>query len=107
MVKRVIWTVKADLIFSKILEYYIERNGTKLCSNQLNFKLQSILKLLAKQPFLGVKTNFPEVRVFITSNYKIFYQISDDLMIILLVWDCRQNPESLGIDLRLNSQDPI
>ena len=100
MVKRVIWTVRADHVFSKILEYYIERNGTKLYSNQLNFEIQSILNLLSKQPFLGVKTNFPEVRVFITSNFKIFYQISNDILLVLLIWDCRQSSESLEGDLR-------
>jgi plasmid stabilization system protein ParE len=100
MVKRVIWTVRADHIFSEILEYYIKRNGNKLYSNQLNVKIQSILTLLSRQPFLGVKTSFPEVRVFVTSDFKIFYQISGDRLIILLVWDCRQNPESLELYIK-------
>lgn len=99
MAKRVIWTSQADLIFTKILEFYIERNGSKTYSRKLNNEVHSLIAILARQPFLGIKTNSENIRVFIHRNYKIFYQIDVDKLIIHLVWDCRQNPESININL--------
>ena len=99
MAKRVIWTSKANLIFTKILEFYIERNGSKTYSRKLNNEILSLITILSKQPFLGIKTNKKDIRFFLKNDFKIFYQIDNDMLIIHLVWDCRQNPESLSIDL--------
>lgn len=99
MAKRVIWTSQADLIFTKILEFYIERNGSKGYSRKLNSEILSLITILSKQPFLGIKTDHENVRVFIIGNFKIFYQIDNDKLIIYFVWDCRQNPESININL--------
>lgn len=100
MVKRIIWTDKADRTFTKILEYYIKRNGSKIYSRKLNEEILSHISILSKQPLLGIKTNKKNYRVFIKRNYKIFYQIDENKLIIHLIWDCRQNPESLNIDLK-------
>jgi plasmid stabilization system protein ParE len=97
MAKRVIWSSKADRIFTKILKFYIERNGSKTYSRKLNNEILSIIAILSKQPFLGLKTDKEKVRVFIKGDLKIFYQIEIYILIIHLVWDCRQNPKSLNI----------
>lgn len=99
MAKRVIWSNKADRIFNKILEYFIERNGSKAYSRKLNQEIQSLVSIIAKQPFIGLKTNLKDVRVFIRGNYRIFYRIEDDKIIILLVWDNRQSQETINEDL--------
>lgn len=97
MVTRIIWTNQADSIFTKILEFYIERNGSKTYSRILNYRIQSLVEIISKQPFIGVRTNFENVRVFTHSDYKIFYQMDNHCIIIHLIWDCRQNPESLKL----------
>ena len=97
MAKRVIWTSQADRIFTKILEFYIERNGSKAFSRELNNQVNSLISILAKQPFLGTKTEIENVRVFIKGDYKIFYQIEVEKIVIHLVWDGRQNPESFKL----------
>ncbi len=43
MVRRIIWTSKADSIFSNILEFYIERNKSKL---YYQFKPNELIILL-------------------------------------------------------------
>jgi plasmid stabilization system protein ParE len=92
MAKRVVWSSRADWIFTKILEFYIERNGTKTYSQKLNNEVLSIVSILSKQPFLGIKTDIENLRVIIKGDLKIFYQIEMDKILIHLVWDCRQNP---------------
>ena len=96
MAKRVVWSNKADCIFKRILEFYIERNGSKTYSRKLNHEISSLILILSKQPFIGIKTGYKNIRVFIKGNYKIFYQIEDDKLIIHLVWDNRQNQKSLS-----------
>jgi len=52
---------------------------------------------LIKQPDLGIKTDFENVRSLIVGDYLIFYELSKDLIIIHTQWDSRQNPEDLTI----------
>jgi plasmid stabilization system protein ParE len=95
MAKKIVWTHGADKIFSLILEFYVERNGSKAYSRKLNKEIKEILDLLLKHPYLGVKTDLDEIRVLIHGNFKIFYQIISQTIIIHLVWDTRQNPDDI------------
>jgi plasmid stabilization system protein ParE len=95
MAKKIIWTNKADKIFSLILEFYLERNGSKTYSRKLNQEIKEILDLLLKHPYLGVKTDLDEIRVLIHGNYKIFYTVISQTIIIHFVWDTRQNPDNI------------
>lgn len=101
MAKRIIWTEKADFIFNKILEYYIHRNLSKEYSRKLNNDINAYLEILAKQPFPGKRVNDSDIHVAIKEHFKIFYQIEQDRLVIHLVWDCRQNPISLKLNLML------
>jgi len=95
MAQRIIWTEKAENIFAQILNFYIERNGSKEYSRKLNDEVHQLLSILSRQPYLGMRTEIKDVRLFIKRDYKIFYQIDKDSIIILLVWDCQQDPKSL------------
>jgi toxin YoeB len=95
MVKRIIWTSKADQIYSDILKFYVQRNGSKTYSKKLNNEVKKVLLLLSNHPFLGKKTGLPNTRVLIKGNHKIFYKIYAEELVILLFWDSRQNPKKL------------
>ena len=97
MVKRIVWSKKATLIFQKILEFYFLRNGNKSFSRKLNTEIKNRIKVLKKYPFLGIETNIENVRYLISSHYKIFYLIDKEMILILLVWDARQNPKDLQL----------
>jgi plasmid stabilization system protein ParE len=97
MAKRIIWTDPADSAFTKILEYYIERNGSKAYSRKLNKKIKILLSDLLKQPQLGLKTEKKNYRVLISGNFRIFYEIGDNAIIVHLVWDARQNPTAIDL----------
>lgn len=73
MVKRIIWTEKANQIFSDILDFYIRRNGSKTYSRKLNDEIRDIILLLQKHPFLGKEVDFENISVLIKGNFKIFY----------------------------------
>jgi Plasmid stabilization system protein len=97
MVKRIIWTNRADITFTKILEFYISRNGSKTYSRKLNKEVQALLIVISKQPLIGIKTEKIGFRVLIRGNYKIFYEIVETKILIHMIWDCRQNPEDIKL----------
>jgi toxin YoeB len=57
MARRIVWTKRANIVFTKLLEYYILRNKSKEYSRKLNKEIHSYLVIIAKQPFLGMRTN--------------------------------------------------
>ncbi len=97
--RKIIWTKYSEFIFRKILEFYVKRNGTKTYSRKLSNEIKQYLKVLIKQPFLGRPANHKNLRVAIYKEFKIFYTVTLNHIIIQLIWDSRQNPDDLGIDL--------
>jgi len=97
MVRGIVWSKRAEKLFFDILEFYYVRNKSKTYSGKLNSEIKQLIKILAKQPFLGRKTEKNNIRVLIKGNYKIFYEIEPEEIVILLVWDTRQNPENFKL----------
>lgn len=89
MARRVVWSKNGHRIFTKILEFYIERNGSKTYSRKLSHEVLDLICLISKRPFIGIRTNQEGIRLLIKGSFKIFYQIEPDLVIILFVWDSR------------------
>jgi plasmid stabilization system protein ParE len=95
------WSVEARLDLIDILEYYLERNKSVVYSNKLNSKIKRSLKLIAQNPLIGIKSEIESVRALITGDYQIIYEIIDKLVVVVMIWDCRRDPEDKIIDLRI------
>lgn len=95
MVKRIIWTSRAEQIYTGILEFYVQRNRSKSYSKKLNSEIKKLVLLLPKHSFLGKKSSLPNIRVLIKGNFKIIYKFYPEEVVILLFWDSRQNPDRL------------
>ena len=63
--RRIVWSKNAEFIFRKILEFYAKRNGTKVYSKKLSKEIKQYLKILTKQPYLGRRTNYKNLRIII------------------------------------------
>lgn len=87
------WSAEARLDLYDILEFYIKRNGTATYSKKLNSRISKSIKLLSKNPFIGTQTDYDSVRALVTGEYQIIYEIFDPLILIIMVWDCRRDPE--------------
>jgi len=102
MVKRKIeWSIAAKLDLFDILAFYIERTGSVSYSKKLNSKINKNINLLVRNPNLVTQTDYDSVRVLITGDYQIVYEKFDQLILIIMVWDCRRNPEDKRIKYRL------
>ena len=94
---RIVWSHIARIRLYEILDFYAKRNGSKAYSTKLYRKFQQELKLVLKQPDLGVGTELEAVRGLIVGDYVLFYEATDLGVLIHTVWDCRQNPDSLKL----------
>lgn len=102
MVKyKIKWSIEARLDLIDILDYYIIRNKSAQYSKKLNSKINSSIKFIIKNPLIGLQTQIVSVRAFITGDYQIIYEIFDDLIIIIMIWDCRRDPEDKILDQRV------
>lgn len=97
------WSTDAKNDLLNILEFYVNRNGSSTYSNKLNSKINKSILHIAKNPKLGILTNYKSVRSLITDEYQIIYEIFDQVILIVMLWDCRRNPEDKAIDSRIKS----
>lgn len=93
--RRIVWSSSAKFQLKTIFEYFNFRNKSKSYSLKLNRLIQTELKILLQQPTIGKKTSSINIRGLLIENYCIFYEINKTHIIILSVWDTRQNPKRL------------
>ena len=98
MVKRKIeWSSQAKTDLSNILEFFYIRNGSKTYSRKLNLKLRKAIRLLSRHPLLGIQSDVENIRALVEGDYAIFYQLTQETVRIIMIWDCRQDPDNLTI----------
>ncbi|HPT01098.1 MAG TPA: type II toxin-antitoxin system RelE/ParE family toxin [Bacteroidales bacterium] len=94
------WSVEAKSDLFDILEFYHSRNGNTIYSKKLYLKINKSISLLAKNPFLGKQTDDPSVRVLMTGDYQILYEVFENFLLIVMIWDSRRDPEDKISDTR-------
>jgi len=98
MAKRKIeWSSRAKSDLSNILEFFYIRNRSKTYSKKLNSKLRKAIRLLIKHPLIGIQSDVENIRALVEGDYAIFYQVTEETIRIITIWDCRQNPDNLTI----------
>jgi plasmid stabilization system protein ParE len=95
------WSIEARMDLIDILEYYNKRNKSSLYSKKLNSKINKSTKLISKNPLIGLQSEIESVRALITGDYQIIYELSDNLILITMIWDCRRDPEDKILDHRI------
>jgi len=97
MARRIVWLKSAEKERKDILEFWIKKTYSNTYSKKLNSLFKKSIKLISERPFIGIKTSDPIVRIKVVKDYLVFYEISKSEIIILTIWDSRQNP----VDLQL------
>ena len=95
MAKQVIWSRKAQDDRKKILTYWIERNKSNTYSIKLDSLFRKVIHLIHEYPQIGKPTDDKKARIKIVKDYLIIYEETDTSLVILSIWDSRQNPEKL------------
>lgn len=96
------WTNFAKNDLFSIFEYYNKKNGNNRYSSKLFHVIKNKLANVSENPYLGKKTDIDGIRVIIAKHYHIIYEIIENVILIIMLWDSRRNPEEYDLDLRLN-----
>ena len=95
MAKKIEWTQTAIQDWFKIYQFWIKKNKNSLFSEKLEGLFKEAANLISEFPEIGTQTDFPNLRVKVIKNYKLFYMNTNSIIFIIRVWDTRQNPENL------------
>jgi plasmid stabilization system protein ParE len=91
----IVWSSKAKIDLINLYEFYNYHNKSKTYSLKLHRKIQKEIKLLLKQPEIVKKTNKIGVRGLLIDNDYLFYEIFQEHIVVLAVWENSQNPSKL------------
>jgi len=95
MARQVIWTERAQKDRIAIFVYWNKRNESFINSKKLNKSFTESLKLISKHPFIGKLTDKENVWVKVLRDYLIIFEVTENEIVVLSIWDCRQNPSDL------------
>ena len=93
MAKQITWTYTAQQDRLEILRYWRIRNQSNVYSKKLNVLFKKAILIIAVHPHIGRPTTIEKVRVKLVRDYLIFYEVNEDQIFILSIWDNRRNPE--------------
>jgi len=95
------WKAEAREQLRHIINYYDDLGAIKMASHIIDEIDNSISRLVAfpkigpKLPEVDEKSFFYCRYIVIAKHYKIIYNIDNDTINILAIWDTRQDPEKL------------
>lgn len=96
MARQIIWSRRAHNDRIKILEYWNQRNKSTEYSKKLNRLFIEAVKLISIYPKIGKQTDDKTARIKVVKDYLIIYEINkNDQLVILTIWDSRQDPEKM------------
>lgn len=95
MVRQIVWGRFSQQERLQILYYWNNRNKSKAFSTKLNSLFNQGLSLVCKYPHIGKPTNKPNIRIKIVREYFLVYEIYEDKIVVLRIWDSRRNPKDL------------
>ncbi len=95
MVRRIVWVYQAQKDRNQIFTYWVNRNKSNTFSRKLNRIIRESLDIISKYPFIGKLTDKPNVRIKIVLDYLLIYEITENEIVVLRIWDSRRNPGEL------------
>ena len=88
------WYIEAAGDLNKIYDFYVKKNPR--AAAMLYNRILDDVEILKIQPYAAafeqMLIGYPEgYRSLVVGNYKVVYFIKDDLVLIVQIFDCRQN----------------
>ena len=95
--KGIVFAHKADNQISNILEYWYKQTGSTRYGRQLTIGLLQSVRLISSFPKIGKNIKGRAARAFVYKHYQIIYVENPEVIVILQVWDTRQDPDELKL----------
>ena len=100
MIKSLVWSAVAKRNLKEIKSFFDTRNQNSEYSKKLLRVFKNAARVIERQPQIGKNTDIGGIKGFIVLNYIIFYEVLLSHILILMVWDCRREPEQIKKFLR-------
>ena len=97
MARRLIWSIEARNSRKNIFDYWNNRNKSKIYNRKLNSLFNTNLKIVTQLPECGQPTFRKDSKYIIVSHFEIIYKITPNEIVVLDIWDTRQNPQNFPI----------
>ena len=96
---KIVWTSKAKSQIRDIFDFYSKKVSIKL-ANRIVSEITQKPSVLLKYPSLGQRESLleevdPRIRYLIQGNYKLIYLPTENEIVIISVFDTRQNPSKI------------
>ncbi len=95
MAKQIIWSTRAQNDRKQILEYWRSRNKSNTYSKKLDQRFREAINIIRDYSQIGKQTDDQKVRIKIVKDYLLIYEETSDSIIVLTIWDSRQDPKKL------------
>jgi len=96
-ISKIIWSEEAINNLRDIIDY-LENNWTEREVKKFVYKLEKLIDTIKNQPFAFPASKKMGIRrVVLTRQATIYYEIFNDTIKIVTIFDSRQNPEKLKI----------
>lgn len=91
MAKKIVFSRKAFADIDRIIEFNNIRNKSDTYSRKFVRTLNKQVKILGKQPFIGLVTDEPDELLFILDNYYVFYIVEKSTIQITSIYHQKEN----------------
>lgn len=95
--KKVNWSKRAKSELNKTLAFYTDRNGSSEYSLQILDEVEDLTKTLSSSHFIGRLTTDRVTWIIPFKVFSNFYQVKSKQIEILVFWDNRQDPDTIGL----------
>lgn len=96
MARKIIWTLRSQKDRISIFSYWNTRTNTKSYSRKLNKLFIEAAELVSQYPHIGRTTNRKGIRIKSIGHFAIIYRPTAEELIILAIFDTRQNPDKVN-----------
>jgi toxin YoeB len=91
--RKIVWSKNAISTRKNIFIYWNNRNKSKIYSKKLHQLFIESLEIVANYPKMAISTDVANVRLKLVNDYYLIYQLtSKDIILVVDIWDTRQNP---------------
>ncbi|WP_300813923.1 type II toxin-antitoxin system RelE/ParE family toxin [uncultured Bacteroides sp.] len=99
----IIWTDEAQEELLAVIRYYWDCAGERVADKMFRTITDTVSRL-SSFPLIGQRVaGYGDLyrSVVAHPHYKVIYRVEDNKVIVISVWDCRQAPEALDNELRM------
>lgn len=95
MAKPIKWANQAIKDVKNIFTYWNNRNKSNVYSKKLESLISQAVDTISEHPSIGKLSGYRNVRFGILKSYIIVYEEFDNFILIITIWDSRQDPDKL------------